>query len=293
MKKNISKLLAGLLAAILLIPVSIIPAQAAETMVAQVTDITTMSHEDEMCGVFTLDYGKYYGLCAHVGIPNPRVGSTISMTPASPALRALAYEASKQSLFNWKDKTVWNLHEAASEIHSGVHNGTLMSQARDFINRANAASEGKALDGSDIPSNFGAWISNGAGGVQELLVWGQKPTGTLTLVKSSANPTISNGNSNYTLAGAEYSVKNRSGVAVGTLKTNADGTANALTLDAGLYTVQETVAPKGYALDPTVYTVTVRAGQIETLRVSDLPQSDPVGVLLRKIDKTSGDGETC
>lgn len=291
--KNVRKLLAGLLAAILLMPVGIVPAQAAETMTAKLTNITTLSHGEEMCGVFTLDNGSYYGLCAHVGLPNPSVGSTITMTPASPALRALAYEASKQNLFNWKDKTVWNLHEAASEIYSGVHNGTLMSQARDFIDRANAASEGKALDGSDIPDSFGAWISNGAGGVQELLVWGLKPTGTLTLVKTSANPAISNGNSNYTLAGAEYTVKNRSGVAAGILKTNANGTANALTLDAGIYTAQETVAPKGYALDPTVYTVTVRAGQIETLRVSDLPQSDPVGVLLRKIDKTSGDGETC
>lgn len=88
--KSVHKLLAGLLAVILLIPAGISPVRATETMTATVTNVTTMNHEEEPCGVFTLDNGKYYGLCAHVGLQNPSMGSTVSMTPASPALRALA-----------------------------------------------------------------------------------------------------------------------------------------------------------------------------------------------------------
>ena len=88
--KSVHKLLAGLLAVILLIPAGISPVRATETMTATVTNVTTMNHEEETCGIFTLDNGKYYGLCAHVGLQNPSMGSTVSMTPASPALRALA-----------------------------------------------------------------------------------------------------------------------------------------------------------------------------------------------------------
>ena len=124
-----------------------------------------------------------------------------------------------------------------------------------------------------------------------MLLWRTKPTGQLTLTKSSANPALTDGNSCYSLAGAEYTVKDSSGTEVGTLKVDADGAANTLTVNAGPYTAQETVAPKGYALDPTVYRVNVTSGQTTTLRVTDLPQSDPVGVLLRKVDATSGDGE--
>lgn len=53
--KSVHKLLAGLLAVVLLIPAGISPVRATETMTATVTNVTTMNHEDETCGVFTLD----------------------------------------------------------------------------------------------------------------------------------------------------------------------------------------------------------------------------------------------
>lgn len=286
--RSVHKLLAGLLAVVLLIPAGISPVRATETMTATVTNVTTMNHEEETCGVFTLDNGKYYGLCAHVGLQNPSTGSTVSMTPASPALRALAYEASKQNLFYWSDKTVWNLHEAASEIYSGVHNGVLMNQARNFISRANAVSEGKALDGSDIPNSFGAWITSGGNGAQELLVWGQKPFGNLTLVKTSSNSNITSGNSCYSLSGATYGIyanysnaqndRNR----LATLTTDANGNSNTVELDAGNYYWRELTAPKGYALNTNVGSITVTSGSTAVIRTSDAPQSDPVGILLKK-----------
>ena len=44
-------------------------------------------------------------------------------------------------------------------------------------------------------------------------------------------------------------------------------------------------APKGFVLDQKVHPVTVIAGKTAVLKVKDLPQLDPVGVLLGKIDK--------
>ncbi|RGZ29308.1 hypothetical protein DW994_16635, partial [Mediterraneibacter gnavus] len=56
-------------------------------------------------------------------------------------------------------------------------------------------------------------------------------------------------------------------------------------VDAGTYYVRETKAPKGFVLDKQVHPVTVIAGKTAVLKVKDLPQLDPVGVLLGKIDK--------
>ena len=110
--------------------------------------------------------------------------------------------------------------------------------------------------------------------------------GSLNLQKTSANTDITNGNSNYSLAGAVYGVytdrscTNR----VATLTTTASGSSNTVDITAGQYYVKEITAPKGYALDTTVHPVTVTAGQTATVQVSDIPQSDPVRIVLGKID---------
>lgn len=111
-------------------------------------------------------------------------------------------------------------------------------------------------------------------------------SGYLSLIKSSSNPEITSGNSSYNLSGAVYRVYSDAACVnwVNTLTTNAAGTSNSVELTAGQYYVKEYNAPAGYALDPNVYPITVTAGQTATLRVSDIPQSDPVSVLLGKID---------
>ncbi|HAL60166.1 MAG TPA: hypothetical protein DCP64_12555, partial [Sarcina sp.] len=58
-------------------------------------------------------------------------------------------------------------------------------------------------------------------------------TGKVTLVKSSADTSVSDGNSNYSLAGAVYTVTDSAGKSVGTLTTKADGSSNTLTLPLG------------------------------------------------------------
>lgn len=88
--------------------------------------------------------------------------------------------------------------------------------------------------------------------------------GGLSIQKQSANTSITSGNSNYSLEGAEYTIYSNSACTtkVTTITTNSSGyaaTGNEA-LDAGTYYVKETKASKGYNLDTTKYTITVTAG---------------------------------
>ena len=88
----------------------------------------------------------------------------------------------------------------------------------------------------------------------------------------------------YTLAGAEYGVYSDSGLSklVGTLKTNANGDSNTLKLEEARYFAKETKAPKGYKLDPAVYTLDVKADKTTTLNVADEPLFDPLSLKIQK-----------
>lgn len=103
-------------------------------------------------------------------------------------------------------------------------------------------------------------------------------TGQVQLQKTSADTNITDGNSNYSLANAVYTVYSDQGCtsSVGTLTTNAQGVSNVLTLTVGRYYVKETTAPTGYIQDTNVYTVdltTDYANTPYTLRVQDQPQT--------------------
>lgn len=112
--------------------------------------------------------------------------------------------------------------------------------------------------------------------------------GNVTLKKVSANPSLTNGNSCYSLAGAQFGVYSSSSLSgasrVGTLTTDANGNSNTLKLNAGTYYVKEIVAPKGYALNPETKSVYIPAGGTASVSFADLPQMNPVGILLGKVD---------
>lgn len=127
--------------------------------------------------------------------------------------------------------------------------------------------------------------------------------GKLSIMKKSANPEITDNNPCYELKGAEY----------GVYKTKADATndknkvntliigkyddteknknwSNEIELEAGTYYVKETKAPKGYGLNPNAVKVVIEAGKNtwigeESNDFVDYPQSDPVRILLGKVDK--------
>jgi hypothetical protein len=83
------------------------------------------------------------------------------------------------------------------------------------------------------------------------------------------------------LQGAVFSITDADGNEVGPVTTDADGKACVGALSAGAYTVTETSAPTGYALDPDSQTVTVTgsSGDCDTataVSFSDTPLTDLV-----------------
>ena len=104
--------------------------------------------------------------------------------------------------------------------------------------------------------------------------------------KSSSNTTVTNGNDCYSLSGATYGVYSDKGCtkSVAILTTNANGNTDTVELRAATYYVKETKAPKGFQLDKNVYTMTVKAGETTTLKVSDKPKVTDTLVELFKID---------
>ena len=149
---------------------------------------------------------------------------------------------------------------------------------------------------------FGGSTPQTVGNVFELAFKVQSK-GKLSIMKKSANSAITDNNPCYELKGAEY----------GVYKTKADATndknkvntliigkyddteknknwSNEIELEAGTYYVKETKAPKGYALNPNAVKVVIEAGKNtwigeESNDFVDYPQSDPVRVVLGKVDK--------
>lgn len=149
--------------------------------------------------------------------------------------------------------------------------------------------------------HFGGSTPQTVGTVFELAFKVQSK-GKLCIKKTSANPAITDNNPCYSLQGAEY----------GVYKTEADAKAdknkvntltigkydssekykdwsNEVELDAGTYYVKETKNPKGYALNNSVVKVTIKANENSWIGTNgefkDYPQSDPVRILLGKVDK--------
>lgn len=141
------------------------------------------------------------------------------------------------------------------------------------------------------PSSFKAYIGDPSSShYQSIAFWDYSPKGTLQISKSSADPSITNGNSYYDITGAEYGVYTGSNATgqVATLTIGSNGWSQEISLDAGTYYIKEIKAPKGYALDGTIYPITVNSGSRATMNFTDRPQTDPVSIILSKVDADTG-----
>ncbi len=111
----------------------------------------------------------------------------------------------------------------------------------------------------------------------------------VTLTKTSADVSITQGNSAYSLAGATYNVyKGTSGTGsvVATFTTDEAGHATLSTpLEDGTYSVKEVTPPKGYKLDEKIYMFTIN-GADTSLSVEDEPGT--LTLKLKKKDSQTG-----
>ena len=111
----------------------------------------------------------------------------------------------------------------------------------------------------------------------------------VTLTKTSADVSITQGNSAYSLAGATYNVyegASGTGSVVATFTTDEAGHATLSTpLEDGTYSVKEVTPPKGYKLDEKIYTFTIN-GADTSLSVEDEPGT--LTLKLKKKDSQTG-----
>lgn len=114
--------------------------------------------------------------------------------------------------------------------------------------------------------------------------WSPRMTGWIAIQKASSNPDCSDHNSMYSLEGAEYDVYDTQGQVVDTITTDENGYGCSHELLPGYYKIWERSAPKGYALDTQGHAVDVLAGDTQTLNVVDVPQNDPVPMVVQKVD---------
>ena len=115
-------------------------------------------------------------------------------------------------------------------------------------------------------------------------------TGWAKLKKVSANPDITEGNRCYSLEYATFSVTNAltGEVLPERLITDATGESQEIELPVGEYIVKEESAPKGYLKDSEEQRVTVRRNETATCVIANEPASDPVSLLLKKVDEETG-----
>lgn len=140
----------------------------------------------------------------------------------------------------------------------------------------------------DPPVNYRAYQIKVAG-CQDIL-GSFNDTGSIRLQKSSANTVITEGNPNYSLAGAKYGVYYGNAL-IGTITTDENGTGTLENVLVGDYTVKEMEPSRGYAIEVSGHNVSVKADQRTDISVKKVPQSNPMDVLLEKLDSETGKAE--
>lgn len=146
----------------------------------------------------------------------------------------------------------------------------------------------------EVPKNFEAFMLYTGEGNQLILSFKYTPYGNIDLVKVSAIEEMCEGNPLYSLKGAEYTVYRNSGCtdAAGVITTDDEGYGKLEDLEPGDYWVKETKQAPGHALDPETYKTTVISDETTRVNgksVADIPQSDPVGMLVGKVDASTGE----
>ena len=148
------------------------------------------------------------------------------------------------------------------------------------------------------PSSVGyecslTYLSNDSKVNQNLGVYNDTPvkelTGSVRFNKESAMPSISDGNSCYSLAGAEISIYSDADCTdlLDTLTTGEDGYTDYYSTtfregDSVTLYFKETKAPKGFLINDEVRSITLDSEDSYTETITDMPGNDPISLVLSK-----------
>lgn len=138
----------------------------------------------------------------------------------------------------------------------------------------------------------------------------------LSITKSSADPSLTDGNSSYTLAGAEYVLSSDDGFSdvLGVFRTGSDGTSDsAVNVTCGsTYYLKESKAPSGYKSDTSVYKIvigndakatvstysgkgsaSVTNGDPILINLKDRPETVKISLTKSSVNKDMTSGNSC
>lgn len=203
------------------------------------------------------------------------------------------YAASHSSL-NYKQ--VYLLEQCVVWQRLSVHLGWQCDNVRASYDEISKAVQDEVYSGAKafVSENKGRYECGGyiySGEGQELgQFWAKLAVGNATLKKTSSNTGITDGNGNYSIAGAVYGVYSDKDCTeqLATLTTDDSGNTETVEVKAGTVYIKELSAPAGYKLDKTVYPLSVEAGKTATLSVSDTPKVTDTLIELFKIDMETG-----
>ena len=148
----------------------------------------------------------------------------------------------------------------------------------------------------DIPPESELYILNLGSSYQQIIIF--KDAMKIQLQKTSTKTEITDDNSCYSLAGAEYSIYLDKACTdyFGKMTTDENGFATyGKNVSDQNYYIKETKAPLGYTLNNTVYSIknaTLKEDKhgikIYTFNVTDAPKTNSISVILNKIDEETG-----
>lgn len=244
--------------------------------------------------------GNHLGFCAEPNSGTPSGNFSVSILDDSQEKNANIkaavlcyvipelYEGLGKNIYNEKDNNTYAYcHALIGYLYNGSLTG-LSSSMADGVRMMYSTINTHRQTNQTLISYMQRYQVYVAYNDQQDIVWiEEQQKGSMNLKKESANPEMTNENNCYSLEGAVYGVyKEQScNTKIADLTTDAQGNSNTVEVETGTYFIKEIKAPKGFVLDQKVHPVTVTAGRTAVVKVKDLPQLDPVGVLLGKIDK--------
>ena len=169
-----------------------------------------------------------------------------------------------------------NVRASYNEISQAVQN-EVYAGAKAFVK----ANKGRYECGGYIYTGEGQDIGQ---------FWAKLNVGNAKVKKTSSNPTVTDGNANYSFEGATFGVYSDKSCnsQLATLTADGNGDTKEVEVKAGTVYIKELSAPKGYKLDSTVHSLNVEVGKTATLTVADTPKVTETLIDLFKIDMETG-----
>lgn len=209
-------------------------------------------------------------LCAYEG-PYPM------LSPDALAELGVPLEEAKKSIY-------CITHACVSYVYCGSLQGVDPGPAQDYVNHIKTVQKW-ASEHPDIMEQYTAYAAYS--GNQQDMCWLEKtgvPKGNISMQKVSSNPTMTEGNGCYSLEGAVYGVYDKDSNLITQMTTNAEGKAVSESIPYGTYWLKEIEAPEGFALNPNWSEAITLNAESAVVTVTDIPQNDPINVVLRKRD---------